>query len=69
MKAIKLLALIPVFLLAGCDTLNQTAQILTQGQTPTQSEIALGLKEALQFGTINGAAAFHRKMVISAIWP
>ena len=47
-----------IFLLAGgllfssCDTLNQTAQILGQNLgTPTNAEIALGLKQALELGT------------------
>jgi hypothetical protein len=37
---------------SSCDTLNQTAQILGQNLgTPTSTEIALGLKQALEFGT------------------
>lgn len=38
-------------LLASCETLNQTAQVLAQAANPTQAEIALGLKQALEFGT------------------
>jgi hypothetical protein len=52
MKTLRLTSLITaILLLVSCDTLNQTAQILNQGGNPTQSEIALGLKEALEFGT------------------
>lgn len=37
---------------SSCDTLNQTAQILGQNLgNPTSAEIALGLKQALEFGT------------------
>ncbi len=46
-------------LLASCDTLNQAAQVLGQnglpGVNPTSSEIALGLKQALEFGTSSSA--------------
>jgi hypothetical protein len=38
-------------LLASCDALNQTAQILNQAGNPSQTEIASGLKQALEFGT------------------
>lgn len=52
MKVIRISCLITAFLFfASCETLNQAGQILTQGSNPTQSEIALGLKQALEFGT------------------
>src|SRR5690606_9388920 len=42
-------------LLSGCDTLSQVAGqyggVLNQTGTPTQSEIGLGLKQALELGT------------------
>lgn len=38
--------------LSSCETLNQTAQVLSQSLgNPTSAEIASGLKEALQLGT------------------
>ncbi|HCN83328.1 MAG TPA: DUF4197 domain-containing protein [Sphingobacteriaceae bacterium] len=56
MKIIRLTTtLTAIFLLAGCDTLNQTAQILNQAGNPSQTEIALGLKQALEFGTTSSA--------------
>lgn len=46
-------------LLASCDTLNQAAQVLGQtglpGTNPSSSEISLGLKQALEFGTTSSA--------------
>ncbi len=53
MKKIKLLSVITAGLFfASCETLNQTAQILTQtAGNPTSTEIALGLKQALENGT------------------
>lgn len=48
-------------LLASCDTLNQAAQVLNQsgigipGTAPTSSEVSLGLKQALEFGTTMSA--------------
>ncbi|MDF3077164.1 MAG: hypothetical protein K0S09_1053 [Sphingobacteriaceae bacterium] len=48
-------------LLASCDTLNQAAQVLNQsgigipGVSPTSSEVSLGLKQALEFGTTMSA--------------
>lgn len=41
---------------SSCEALNQTAQILTQTAiNPTSTEIALGLKQALELGTTSGA--------------
>lgn len=35
----------------GCDTLGQATEILTQSGNPTQNEINMGLKQALELGT------------------
>ena len=53
MKRIGLvLTLIGGMLFSSCDTLNQTAQILSQNLgNPSSAEIAMGLKQALEFGT------------------
>ncbi len=54
MKSLKIIAIVTsVLLITSCDTLNQAGQILTQASmaNPTQSEITMGLKEALEFGT------------------
>jgi hypothetical protein len=56
MRRIKLIcAAATMLIFGGCDTLNQTAQqVLTQGAgglNPTATEIALGLKQALENGT------------------
>ena len=53
MKRISLVfTLIAGMLFSSCDTLNQTAQILSQNLgNPTSAEIAMGLKQALEFGT------------------
>ncbi len=54
MKYLKItVAALSVIFLAGCDTLNQAGQILTQTGigNPTPTEISMGLKQALEFGT------------------
>ncbi len=54
MKSLKIIAILTsVLFITSCDTLNQASQILTQSGigNPTQSEITMGLKEALEFGT------------------
>ena len=56
MKSTKIItAVVSLLLLTSCETLNQAGQILTQGGlpggNPTQTEIAMGLKQALEFGT------------------
>ncbi|HEY0895125.1 MAG TPA: DUF4197 domain-containing protein [Sphingobacteriaceae bacterium] len=52
MKLIRITAFITfLIVLTSCETLNQAGQILTQGSNPTPSEIAMGLKQALEFGT------------------
>ncbi len=56
MRFIKITAFITFLLIfSSCETLNQAGQILTQGGNPTQSEIAMGLKQALEFGTAYSA--------------
>lgn len=54
MKSLKITALaFSIFFFSSCDTLNQAGQILTQAGLgdPSASEISLGLKQALEFGT------------------
>lgn len=56
MKTLKIITLFTSLLFfTSCETLNQAGQILAQtgalGGNPTQTEIALGLKQALEFGT------------------
>lgn len=56
MKIIGITAVLTAsLLLASCDALNQTAQILNQSGNPSQTEIALGLKQALEFGTTSSS--------------
>lgn len=60
MKQLKLIAAFSaIFIFSGCETLNQAAQqVMTQGAggiNPTSSEIAMGLKQALEFGTTYSA--------------
>lgn len=54
MKSLKITALaFSILFFSSCDTLNQAGQILTQSGLgdPSASEISLGLKQALEFGT------------------
>lgn len=54
MKSLKITALaFSILFFSSCDTLNQAGQILTQAGLgdPSASEISLGLKQALEFGT------------------
>lgn len=56
MKSIKIITGVAALLFfTSCESLNQAGQILTQtgalGGNPTQTEIAMGLKQALEFGT------------------
>lgn len=56
MKFFKVTALLTsLMIFSGCETLNQAGQILTQGGNPTQAEIGMGLKQALEFGTTYSA--------------
>lgn len=58
MRTIKITLLaFSVLFFASCDTLNQASQILTQTGlgNPSASEISLGLKQALEFGTSSSA--------------
>ncbi|HEX8377556.1 MAG TPA: DUF4197 domain-containing protein [Pedobacter sp.] len=51
-KATLIITLVTGLLFSSCDTLNQTAQILSQNLgNPTSAEISMGLKQALEFGT------------------
>ena len=74
--------IIPAFLigmltiLSSCEVLNQGAKVLSQslGQ-PTATEIALGLKQALEFGTSAGSErlsakdGFFGNMAIKILFP
>ena len=56
------LILCSTVLISSCETLNQTAQVLSQSMgTPTSSEIALGLKQALELGTSTSAERLSSK--------
>jgi hypothetical protein len=55
MKTFGTLLLSGILVLSSCDTLNQAAQVLNQTGNPTQAEIALGLKQALEFGTTSSS--------------
>ena len=58
MRTLKItLIAVSVLFFASCDTLNQASQILTQTGlvNPSASEISLGLKQALEFGTTASA--------------
>ena len=51
-KLILSLTIATTFILSSCETLNQYAGVLNQTiGTPTQVEMGLGLKQALEFGT------------------
>lgn len=45
------IATIFTFSTTSCDALNQATEILSQTGNPTQAEINMGLKQALEFGT------------------
>lgn len=56
MRSIKIFVVVVLSVFfSSCESLNQAGQILTQtgalGGNPTQAEIAMGLKQALEFGT------------------
>lgn len=58
MKSIKLTVIASsILFFASCDTLNQAGQILNQTGlgNPTPTEISMGLKQALEFGTTASA--------------
>lgn len=68
--------LVVLFLVSGCDTLNQTArQVLSQAGNPTSTEIALGLKQALEIGTgkstdrLSTRDAFLGNLAIKILFP
>lgn len=62
--------------LSSCETLNQTAQVLSQSLgNPTSAEIASGLKEALQLGTsasaerLNAQNGFLGNAAVKLLFP
>ena len=78
MRTIKItLFAVSVLFFAGCDTLNQASQILTQTGlvNPTASEISLGLKQALEFGTsasadrLSATDGFFANAAIKILFP
>ena len=44
-----------VLLLSSCETLGQVGEVLAQTGNPTQTEINMGLKQALELGTSSSA--------------
>lgn len=63
-------------ILSSCETLNQTAQVLSQSLgNPTAAEITSGLKEALQFGTsvsterLNAKNGFLGNAAVKLLFP
>jgi len=78
MKTIKITFLAFSFLFfASCDTLNQASQILTQTGlgNPSVTEISLGLKQALEFGTssssdrLSATDGFFANAAIKILFP
>lgn len=80
MKSIKIFAVAAsLLILTSCETLNQAGQILTQtgalGGNPTQAEIAMGLKQALEFGTnysterLSATDGFFGNLAIKILFP
>lgn len=66
-----------ILFFASCDTLNQAGQILTQTGfgNPSASEISLGLKQALEFGTssssnrLSATDGFFANAAIKILFP
>ncbi|MXV14704.1 DUF4197 domain-containing protein [Hufsiella ginkgonis] len=59
---IRTTSLVCILLFASCETLNQAAGVLSQaGINPSATEIALGLKQALEVGTGNGSDRLSAK--------
>ncbi|MEJ7779129.1 MAG: DUF4197 domain-containing protein [Daejeonella sp.] len=78
MKTIKITFLaFSILFFASCDTLNQASQILTQTGlgNPSASEISLGLKQALEFGTsassdrLSATDGFFANAAIKILFP
>lgn len=80
MKKIALAAAITTtFLLSGCETLNQYAGayggVLNQVVTPTNTEMSMGLKQALEFGTnysadrLSAKDGFLGNMAVKILFP
>lgn len=74
--SLSVLVLCTGLLLSSCETLNQTAQVLNQSLgTPTSTEIALGLKQALEVGTnasterLNAKDGFLGNLAIKILFP
>ena len=78
MRSLKLtLSAVVILFFASCDTLNQATQVLSQAGfgNPTPSEISLGLKQALEFGTsasadrLSAADGFFANAAIKILFP
>ena len=70
------LVLVSGMLFSSCETLNQTAQILGQNiGNPTSAEIAMGLKQALEYGTtysserLSSQNGFFENAAIKLLFP
>lgn len=69
------IATILTFSVTSCDALNQATEILAQTGNPTQTEINMGLKQALEFGTSSSAERLSLKdgyfgnMAIKILFP
>lgn len=69
------IATVFTFSLTSCDALNQATEILAQTTNPTQSEINMGLKQALEFGTSSSSERLSLKdgyfgnMAIKILFP
>ena len=50
-----------IFSMTSCDALNQATGILAQAGNPTSSEINMGLKQALEFGTSSSSERLSLK--------
>lgn len=69
------IATLLTFSFTSCDALNQATEILAQTGNPTQTEINMGLKQALEFGTSSSAERLALKdgyfgnMAIKILFP
>ena len=68
-------ATVIAFSFTSCDALNQATEILAQTGNPTQTEINMGLKQALEFGTSSSAErlslqdGYFGNMAIKILFP
>ena len=78
MRSLKItLSAIVILFFASCDTLNQAGQVLSQAGigNPTTTEISMGLKQALEFGTsasadrLSATDGFFANAAIKILFP